>query len=101
MKKNEKRNTLTLATWNAFGSACWIYNVKKLAEKEKLIDAEKCSDKLKKFTHAIYKIDYVFMIIFSCICAYAAGKGVAEAFTPEPLDETSSSEEENTFKEVE
>ena len=97
-KMNEvKRNKLGLAIWNGFGSACWIYNVKKLSEKEKLVDAENCSEKLKKFAHGLYKVDYVLMIIFSCICAYAAGKGIAEAFTPEPLLD----EKENTFKEVE
>ena len=100
MKKsqNTKRNLLT-SLWNAAGSALWLYNIKLYNNKEKLVDSEQCSEKLKKLSHTCYKIDYV--LFFSLVCAYGAGKALAKAFEPEPIEESEKSESsENDFREV-
>lgn len=99
---NKKRNLLT-SIWNAGGSALWLYNIKLYLKKEQLVDEQKCSDKLKKFAHVCYKIDYALFFFFSIVCAYGAGKALAKAFEPEPIEEDSEkseSSEENDFKEV-
>lgn len=104
MKKisnNTKRNLLT-SIWNAGGSALWLYNIKLYLKKEQLVDTQKCSEKLKKLSHACYKIDYVLFFFFSLVCAYGAGKALAKAFEPEPIEEDSEKSEssENDFREV-
>ena len=104
MKKisnNKKRNLLT-SLWDAAGSALWLYNIKLYGKKEKLVDKEKCSEKLKKLSHACYKLDYVLFFFFSLVCAYGAGKALAKAFEPEPIEDSEKSEssEENDFREV-
>lgn len=102
MKKsqNTKRNLLT-SLWNAAGSALWLYNIKLYNNKEKLVDSEQCSEKLKKLSHTCYKIDYVLFFFFSLVCAYGAGKALAKAFEPEPIEESEKSESsENDFREV-
>lgn len=104
MKKNLKINKSNLLTslWNAGGSALWLYNIKLYSQKEKLVDNQKCSEKLKKLSHACYKIDYVLFFFFSLVCAYGAGKALAKAFEPEPIEDSdfSESSEENDFREV-
>lgn len=82
MKKINK-NEIGKVAWNMFGSICWLYNIKKLAEKEADVDSVDCSEKIKKISHACYKFDYVLMFIFSLICGFAAGKYLVNAFTPE------------------
>lgn len=101
LKNNTKRNLLT-ALWDGAGSALWLYNIKLYLKKEQLVDTQKCSDKLKKFSHVCYKADYVLFFFFSLVCAYGAGKALAKAFEPEPIEdsEKSESEENNDFKEV-
>jgi hypothetical protein len=103
MKKsqNTKRNLLT-SLWNAAGSALWLYNIKLYSNKEKLVDKQKCNEKLKKLSHACYKIDYVLFFFFSLVCAYGAGKALAKAFEPEPIEdsEKSDSSDKEDFKEV-
>ena len=99
---NKKRNLLT-SIWNAGGSALWLYNIKLYLKKEQFVDEQKCSDKLKKFAHVCYKIDYALFFFFSIVCAYGAGKALAKAFEPEPIEEDSEkseSSEENDFKEI-
>ena len=104
MKKiaNCKKRNLATAAWNAMGSALWLYNIKAYRRKEKLVDKEKCSDKLKKFAHVCYKADYVLFFFFSLVCAYGAGKAFTKAFEPEPIEEDSEKSEssENDFREV-
>jgi len=102
MKKsqNTKRNLLT-SLWNAVGSALWLYNLILYNHKEKLVDQQNCSDKLKKISHACYKVDYVLFFFFSLVCAYGAGKALAKAFEPEPIEDSEKSESsENDFREV-
>lgn len=103
MKKsqNTKRNLLT-SLWNAAGSALWLYNIKLYSNKEKLVDKQKCNEKLKKLSHACYKIDYVLFFFFSLVCAYGAGKALAKAFEPEPIEDSkkSDSSDKEDFKEV-
>lgn len=107
MKKitnKEKRNLLT-AAWNAGGSALWLYNIKLYLKKEQLVDSENYSEKIKKFSHICYKVDYVMFFFFSLVCAYGAGKALAKAFEPEPIEEDSeksesSDKEEYDFREV-
>lgn len=101
ISQKTKRNLLT-SIWNAAGSALWLYNIKLYGKKEKLVDKEKCSERLKKFSHACYKLDYVLFFFFSLVCAYGAGKAFAKAFEPEPIEDSEKSEssEENDFREV-
>lgn len=103
MKKsqNTKRNLLT-SLWNAAGSALWLYNIKLYSHKEKLVDKQDCNEKLKKISHICYKLDYVLFFFFSLVCAYGAGKALAKAFEPEPIEDSEKSEssEENDFREV-
>ena len=104
MKKissRKKRNLLT-SLWDAAGSALWLYNIKLYSNKEKLVDKQDCSEKLKKFSHACYKIDYALFFFFSIVCAYGAGKKLAKAFEPEPIEDSEKSEssEEYDFREV-
>lgn len=106
MKKisnNKKRRNLLTSLWDAAGSALWLYNIKLYSNKEKLVDKQECSDKLKKLAHTCYKVDYVLFFFFSIVCAYGAGKALAKAFEPEPIEEDSEkseSSEEYNFKEV-
>ena len=103
MKKSQvaKRNLLT-SLWDAAGSALWLYNIKLYSNKEKLVDKEQCSEKLKKLSHACYKIDYILFFFFSIVCAYGAGKALVKAFEPEPIEDSEKSEssEEYDFREV-
>ncbi len=104
MKKisnNKKRNLLT-SLWDAAGSALWLYNIKLYSQKEKLVNNQNCSEKLKKASHICYKLDYVLFFFFSLVCAYGAGKALAKAFEPEPIEDSEKSEssEENDFREV-
>lgn len=105
MKKNLKINKghLLNSLWNAGGSALWLYNIKLYSQKEKLVDNEKYTEKLKKLSHACYKLDYVLFFLFSLVCAYGAGKALAKAFEPEPIEDSEKSESSNEhydFKEV-
>lgn len=104
MKKSQttkKRNLLT-SLWDAAGSALWLYNIKLYSQKEKLVNNQNCSEKLKKLSHVCYKLNYVLFFFFSIVCAYGAGKALAKAFEPEPIEEPekSGSSEENDFREV-
>lgn len=101
ISENKKHNLLT-SLWNAGGSALWLYNIKLYLKKEQLVDTQKCSEKLKKFSHICYKIDYVLFFFFSIVCAYGACKALAKAFEPEPIEDSEKSEssEENDFREV-
>lgn len=101
ISKNAKRNLLT-ALWDGVGSALWIYNIKAYSGKEKLVNDMQCGENMKKILHCCYKINYVFFILFSVVCAYGAGKAVAKAFEPEPIEEDSEKSEssENDFREV-
>lgn len=103
MKRSRKSNLLT-ALWDGTGSALWLYNIKAYSKKEHLVDSMECGENLKKFLHICYKVDYVFFVLFSLVCAYGAGKALAKAFEPEPIEEESeksdSSEEEYDFREV-
>lgn len=102
MKKitDKKRNLLT-GLWNGAGSALWLYNIKAYSKKEKLVDKLDASEGFKKFLHGCYKFDYVLFFFFSIICAYGAGKALAKAFEPEPVEDSEKSESsENDFREV-
>lgn len=100
ISENKKRNLLA-SLWNGAGSALWLYNIKAYGKKEKLVDTMECGEKMKNFLHICYKIDYVFFILFSLVCAYGAGKALAKAFEPEALDEKSeTSGEQYDFREV-
>ena len=94
ISQKTKRNVLT-SLWDGAGSALWLYNIKLYLKKEQLVDTEQCSEKLKKLSHICYKIDYVLFFFFSLVCANGAGKALAKAFEPEPIEDS-----ENDFKEV-
>ena len=103
MKKisNKKKRNLLTSLWDAAGSALWLYNVKLYSKKEKLVSSLDTSEGFKKFLHWCYKFDYVMFFFFSIVCAYGAGKALAKAFEPEPIEDSEKeSSEEYDFREV-